>query len=139
MSANYAAVSDILALGVSLTPQQQASAEVLIEQASAELRITAKKYGKDIDAIIKVDSDYGIVVKNVTVQAVIRALNSISDTDPAVSQTSQSALGYSVSMTYFNAGQSLYFLRNELKKLGFMQQTYGAMEVYRNDSDDKGH
>ncbi|MBP5362861.1 MAG: hypothetical protein J6Y71_07590 [Ruminococcus sp.] len=139
MSTNYAAVSDILALGVSLTPQQQASAEVLIEQASAKLRITAKKYGKDIDAIIAADSDYKIVVKNVTVQAVIRALNSLSDTDPAVSQTSQSALGYSVSMTYFNAGQSLYFLRNELKDLGFMQQTYGAMEVYRDDSDDQRH
>lgn len=136
MGTDYAAVSDIAALGVSLTPQQQSSAEVLITQASARLRLTAKKYSRDVDALIAADPDYGEAVKNVVVQAVIRALNSLSDTAPAVSQASQSALGYSVSMTYFNAGQSLYFLRNELKDLGFMRQIYGALEVYGNGSDD---
>ncbi len=77
-------------------------------------------------------------MKNIVVQAVVRALDAISDTAPAVTQASQSALGYSASMTYLNAGQSLYFLRNELKDLGFMQQTYGALEVY-GSADDKGN
>lgn len=130
MGADYAAVSDITGLGIYLTPQQQTTAEVLITQASAKLRLIAKKYDKDVDALIAEDEDYGEAVKSVVVQAVTRALNSITNTDPAATQGSQSALGYSVSYTYLNAGQSLYFLRNELKDLGFMQQTYGAIEVY---------
>ncbi|EXM38179.1 hypothetical protein RASY3_01635 [Ruminococcus albus SY3] len=130
MGADYAAVSDITALGVTLTPQQEDAAEVLITQSSAKLRLTAKKYGKDIDTLIAADDDFGIAVKNVVVQSVIRALNSITDDSPAAVQATQSALGYSASMTYLNAGQSLYFLRNELKDLGLMQQTYGALEVY---------
>lgn len=127
---SYASASDITALGISLTPQQEAAAEVLISQASAKLRLAAKKYGKSIDKLIADDEDYSEAVKSVTVQAVTRALNSIADSDPAVSQVTQSGLGYSASMTYFNAGQSLYFLKSELKDLGLMRQIYGALEVY---------
>lgn len=130
MGANYAAISDITGLGISLDPEQQTAAEVLITQASAKLRLIAKKYDKNVDALIAEDEDYGEAVKSIVIQAVTRALNSITNTDPAATQGSQAALGYSVSYTYLNAGQSLYFLRNELKDLGFMQQTYGAMEVY---------
>lgn len=141
MKAVYASVSDITALGISLTAQQQQAAEILLETASAKLRLEAVKYGSDIDDLIadeKNGEDYGLTVKNIVVQAVVRALDAISDTAPAVTQASQSALGYSASMTYLNAGQSLYFLRNELKDLGFMQQTYGALEVY-GSADDKGN
>lgn len=130
MGANYAAISDITELGISLDPEQQTAVEVLITQASAKLRLIAKKYDKNVDALIAEDEDYGEAVKSIVIQAVTRALNSITNTDPAATQGSQAALGYSVSYTYLNAGQSLYFLRNELKDLGFMQQTYGAMEVY---------
>lgn len=130
MGANYATISDMTELGISLTPEQQTAAGVLITQASAKLRLIAKKYDKNVDALIAEDEDYGEAVKSIVIQAVTRALNSITNTDPAATQGSQAALGYSVSYTYLNAGQSLYFLRNELKDLGFMQQTYGAMEVY---------
>jgi hypothetical protein len=133
MGAVYATVADILALGVNLTSQQQAAAEVLLPQASAKLRISAKKYGKDIDAMIGDDEDYGLAVKSVVEQAVIRALSSL-DSNPAVSQVTQSGLGYSATATYFNAGQSLYFLRTELKDLGLMRQTFGALEVYADDT-----
>lgn len=135
----YAEISDITALGKDLTAQEKEAAEILLDTASSKLRITAHKYGKDIDEMIKdekMGDDYALVVKNVVIQAVLRALTSISDTLPAITQGSQSALGYSVSMTYLNAGQSLYFLRNELKGLGLLRQTFGAMEVYDNDADD---
>ena len=138
MGAVYATVSDITALGISLTAQQEQAAGVLLEQDSAKLRITAKKYGKDIDTLIADDADYGDAVKNIVVQSVVRALNSLSSSDPAMSQTTQSALGYSVTATYFNAGQSLYFLKSELKDLGLMRQTFGALEVYASDADDTG-
>ena len=132
MASVYAQTSDITALGRTLTPAQEQAAQNLLETASAKLRITAAKYGKDIDTMIDDETtgdDFALAVKSVIVQAVCRALNSM-DTSPAITQGSQSALGYSASVTYLNAGQSLYFLRNELKDLGILRQTYGALEVY---------
>lgn len=139
MGAVYATISDITVLGYSLTSQQQDAAEVLLEQASAKLRLTAKKYGKNIDALIADDADYGDAVKNIVVQATVRALNSVSSSDAAASQMTQSGLGYSATMTFINAGQSLYFLRNELKDLGIIRQTFGLTEVYNLDSADTGN
>ena len=138
MGAVYAAVSDITALGISLTAQQEQAAGVLLEQDSAKLRLIAKKYGKSIDALIAEDEDYSDAVKNVVVQSVVRALNSIASSDPAVQQTTQSALGYSVTATYFNAGQSLYFLKTELKDLGLVTQKVGMLEVLQYGSTDSG-
>lgn len=138
MGAVYAAVSDITALGITLTAEKQRSAELLLEQASAKLRLEAAAYGADIDALIAdaaTGEDYALAVKSVVTSAVIRALNALSASEQGtatVSQTSQSGLGYSASWTYVNAGQSLYYLRNELKELGLMRQSYGAMEVYGN-------
>lgn len=134
MGAVYATVSDILAMGITLTSAQQDTAAVLLEQASAKLRLAAADRGYDIDALISVPvrgEDYALVVKSVVVSSVIRALNALSAPDTAaVSQASQSGLGYSASWTYVNAGQSLYFLNNELKELGLTDQRYGALEVY---------
>lgn len=137
MNANFADISDLKILGISMTPQQEEAAEVLISAASAKLRVICKKYGKNPDEM-QADKDMAAVMKNTVIQAVYRALSSISDSAPSVSQTSQSALGYSVSMTYLNAGQSVYFMRNELKDLGLMRQTYGGLEMYENETDDNG-
>lgn len=130
MGTVYASVSDITALGISLTAQQQSAAEILLETASSKLRLAAKKHGKDLDELISADEDYGAAVKGVVIQAVTRALNSITDSSPTLSQGSETNGNYSISMTYLNAGQSLYFLRNELKELRLMRQTYGAVEMY---------
>ncbi len=139
MGTVYASVSDITALGISLTAQQTAAAEVLLEQASAKLRTVGRKYGKEINSMIAdpvSGEDTALTVKNIIVQAVLRALNSIDNDAPAASALTQSGLGYSATMTYFNAGQSLYFLKSELKDLGLMRQTYGAVEVYNYGSAD---
>ncbi len=130
MKRRYADVSDLIAHGKSLTAAESEAAEILLDEASAQLRITAKKYGKNLDEMIMCDSDYGATVKSIVIQAVSRAFNSMADSSPAIAQGSQSALGYSVSMTYLTPGQSLYFLRNELKELGILRQTFGALEVY---------
>lgn len=131
----YANVSDITALGIALAAQQQETAQILLDTASAKLRLAAKRHGIDLDTLIEADSDYGESVKSIVIQSVVRALGSISDCVPAVSQQSQSGLGYSASVTYINAGQSLYFLRNELKELGLLRQTFGALEVYSCETD----
>ena len=127
----YASVSDILAIGRTLTAQQQESAEVLLTQASAKLRVQARKYGKDVDAMIAdtdTGEDFALAVKSVIVNAVCRALDSAT-TAPLASE-SQSGLGYSATVTYAAPGQDLYFLRNELRDLGLRQQYYGTIEVY---------
>ena len=129
MGAVYASVADV-ALLRPLTAQEQEQTSVLLENASAKLRLLAKKYGRDLDALIAADEDYGTAVKAVVVQAVIRALNSITDNTPPAVQSSQAAMGYSLSMTWLNSGQSLYFLKNELKDLGIMRQRFSVMEVY---------
>lgn len=132
MGAVYATVSDITALGRSLTNQQQDAAEVLLVQASAKLRLTAHKYGKNIDDMIKdpvTGDDFALAVKSTVVQSVCRALDSVSSNTVA-SQGTESIGAYSLTMSYLNAGQSLYFLRNELKDLGLMQQLFGFMDLY---------
>lgn len=126
----YAKASDITALGISLTNQQSEATEVLLPTASAKLRNIAKRYSMDLDEMVDSDEDYSEIVKNVVIQSVVRAINAISDNTPALSQGSETNGSYSISMTYLNAGQSLYFLRNELKELGLKRQVYGALELY---------
>ena len=135
---NYADIADIRAVGYPLSAAQEPAVQTLIEQASAKLRIIARKSGRDIDAMIadeKIGEDYALAVKSVIVQAVIRALDSVSSTAPAASSISQSGLGYSATVSYANAGQSLYFLRAELRDLGLRTQQWGALEVYGNAAD----
>ena len=61
-----------------------------------------------------------------------------SYTDCEVRGTKSDGNGYSATATYINAGQSLYFLRNELKDLGIIRQTYGLLEVYQYGTADSG-
>lgn len=138
MGSRYAEISDITALGKSFTSSQLTAVENLLDTASSKLRIIAAKNGRNIEDMINhepLGNDYRNAVKSVVIQSVLRAVDSMENVPSTVSQGSQSALGYSVSMTYLNAGQNLYFLRNELKELGIIHQTYGAVEVY-NIADD---
>lgn len=138
MGAVYASVAD-LEIFEALSVREQEQVEVLLERASAKLRLTAKQYGVDLDAMIEQDDDLLPVVADTVINCVRRALSSYSNDDITASQTSQSALGYSVSMTYINAGQSLYYLKNELSDLGILRQRYGAVEVYANEGSDQGN
>lgn len=126
----YASIHDITAVGRQLTAEQGEAAENLLQTASAKLRLEARKHGKDLDAMVAADADFEIVVKSIIVQAVCRALESIANASSAITQGSQSALGYTATYTYVNAGQALYFLKNELKELGLRRQHCGALEVY---------
>lgn len=128
----YAGVRDITVLGRSLTAQQTEAAEVLLEQASAKLRQIARKYGADIDSMIADEltgADFALAVKSVIVQAVCRALDS-ADSGAAVSSASETLGLYSYNFSYLNAGQSLYFLNNELKELGIKRQKVGWADLY---------
>ena len=136
MAAVYATVDDITKFGRKLTAEEQDKAAELLPVASSKLRLAAKKRGRDLDMMIFDDPDVGQAAREITVKAVIRAIDSSADSTPPAVQASQAALGYSVSMTYLNSGQALYFLKNELKELGIMRQRYGTLEVYDNADDD---
>lgn len=127
--AAYATVEDITILGRPLTVSEQEKASQLLDIASAKLRVKAAQYGRDIDLMISAAPDLGLAVKETVVRVVLRALNA-SETDSPTTQSTMSALGYSQTVSYLNAGQTLYFLKNELKDLGIIRQRYGAMEVY---------
>lgn len=135
MGTVYASVEDIASLGIQLTATQRDAAEILLSTASSRLRLVAKKHNVDLDKEVSEDEDYSAAVKSVVIQSVTRALNSISDASPALSQGSETNGSYSIQMTYLNAGQSLYFLRNELKDLGLLRQVYGAIEIYDTEKE----
>ena len=138
-AAVYATIADIRAVGYPLSEAQETAASTMIEQASARLRLTAKHVGKDIDAMIAdpaSGADYALAVKSVVVQSVCRGLDAAQNSGAAIVQGSQTIGAYSVQQTYFNPGQSLYFVRNELKDLGlYRPQQFGALELWAGEDD----
>lgn len=130
MGAVYATVADVATLGRPLTAAEQTQAEALLPIASALLRQEADKRGYDLDQMIIDNPDIGQIAKIVTVNCAVRALNASSDTAPAAVQAAQAGLGFSISQTYQNPGQPVYFLRNELKELGLLRQRIGTLEVF---------
>lgn len=138
MGTIYASIADIRAAGYPLSAAQETAANTLLEQASAKLRTQARNVGKDIDALIAdpvTGEDFGLAVKSVVVQAVCRGLDSAGG-GGSITQGSQSLGSYSVQQTFFNPGQSLYFVRGELKDLGlYRSQVFGAIDVYESGED----
>lgn len=138
MGTIYASIANIRDSGYPLSAAQETAANTLLEQASAKLRTQARSVGKDIDALIAdpvTGEDFGLSVKSVIVQAVCRGLDSAGGSG-GITQGSQSLGSYSVQQTFFNPGQSLYFMRNELKDLGlYRSQVFGAIDVYESGED----
>lgn len=138
MSAVYATVDDLRRLR-SLTAQEEEAAAVLLPQASSKLRLTAQRYRVDIDARIADETtgeDYAQAVQSVVVAAVFRALSALGQS-AAATQNTESIGAYSLTYTFANAGQQLYFLRNELRELGLLRQTFGMLDIYGGGSDDR--
>lgn len=127
----FATVDDIQTLWRPLTASEQTRANALLPLVSDEIRVIAKSVGKDIDAMIADDTSYASVVKIVTVDVVARVLRQSTEGD-AMTQESQAALGYSWSGTYAVAGGGIAnsILKNDLKKLGLLNQQIGAAFVW---------
>lgn len=127
----FATVDDIQTLWRPLTASEQTRANALLPLVSDEMRVIAKSVGKDIDAMIEASESYGSVVKIVTVDVVARVLRQSTEGD-AMTQESQAALGYSWSGTYAVAGGGIAnsILKNDLKKLGLLNQQIGATFVW---------
>lgn len=132
MSTAFATVEDVQSLWRPLSASEQDRAGNLLPLISDELRVLAKDVGKDIDQMIADDATYGSVVKIVTVDVCVRVLRQNTDGD-AMTQESQSALGYSWSGTYAVAGGGIAnsILRNDLKKLGLYKQQIGVIYTWQ--------
>ena len=104
----------------------------MLPLVSDEIRVLGKGVNVDIDSKIDDDSTYGSVVKIVTADVVSRILRQSTEGD-AMTQESQSGLGYSWSGTYAVAGGGIAnaILRNDLKKLGLLRQQMGSEFIWQ--------
>jgi hypothetical protein len=132
MSKPFATVEDIETLFRPLTSDEQKRADALLPLVSDEIRVLGKNVNKDIDQMISNDSTYGSVVKIVTVDVVSRVLRQNVQGE-AMTQESQSGLGYSWSGTYAVVGGGIAnsILKNDLKKLGLLKQQMGSDYIWQ--------
>lgn len=132
MNEPFATVEDIERLFRPLTSEEQSRADALLPLVSDEIRVLARNVGKDIDEMIETDSTYESVVKIVTVDVVSRILRQNVQGE-AMTQESQSGLGYSWSGTYAVAGGGIAnsILNNDLKKLGLLKQKIGSEFIWQ--------
>ena len=126
--ADYATVTDVIALWRTLTTEEAARAEALIPIVCDSLRYEADKVGKDLDQMIEENTVLANIAKSVTVDVVARTLMTSTDQEPAT-QFSQSALGYSVSGTYLVPGGGLFIKRSELARLGLKRQQRRVIDL----------
>ena len=131
MSSTYATVEDVITLWRPLTVAEQTRAEALLPLVSDALRQAAINVGKDLDEMIEATPTLESVAKIVTVDVVARVLRQ-STTGDAMSQESQSGLGYSWSGTYAIPGGGIAnaIMNNDLKRLGLLRQQYGTIQLW---------
>ena len=138
MSTAFATVEDIQTLWRPLTSSEQTRAAALLPLISDALRVAAANVGKDIDNMIDDDSTgaYGNLVKITTVDIVARVLRQ-NTTGDAMTQESQSGLGYSWSGTYAVPGGGIAgaIMKNDLKRLGLARQQIGAMQIWAHSTE----
>ncbi|ERJ83187.1 phage protein Gp19/Gp15/Gp42 [Peptostreptococcaceae bacterium oral taxon 113 str. W5053] len=126
---NYATIDDVTALFRPLKPDEIEKAKALLPVVSDNLRVEAKNVGKNLDVMVKDNISYANVVKSVTVDVVARTLMTSTDSEP-MTQTSETALGYTFQGTYLVPGGGLFIKKTELARLGLRKQKVGVIELY---------
>lgn len=129
--ADYATVSDVIALYRPLEPEEEVRAAELLPVISARLRQYAWNVNRDLDEMIAADESgqLAIVARSVTVDVLARTLQTPTS-GPPMTQMSESALGYTVSGTYHNPGGGIFIKNAELKALGLTRQRYGMVDHF---------
>ncbi|MGM0124868.1 hypothetical protein IGI37_002262 [Enterococcus sp. AZ194] len=128
----FATVQDLIDLWRPLKQEETTRADKLLVVVSDSLRVEADKVGKNLDVMVADSVSYGTVVKSVTVDIVARTLMTSTDQEP-MTQTAESALGYSWSGSYLVPGGGLFIKNTELNRLGLRQQRYGVIDFYGHD------
>lgn len=125
---SFAKLADIEALWRPLSDEERKRAGELIPVVENSLRTEANMVGKDLDSMIKETPYLADVTKSVVVDVVARTLMTSTDQEPMI-QSSESALGYSVSGTYLVPGGGLFIKRSELDRLGLRRQKVGVIDL----------
>lgn len=121
-------IDDVITLWRPLRAEEIDRANALIPVILDSLRMEAKAVGKDLEELAN-DAGYFNVLKSVVVDIVARTLMTSTDQEP-MTQSSESALGYSWSGTYLVPGGGLFIKRSELARLGLRKQRYGVIDFY---------
>lgn len=132
--ASTTTTNDLILRWRALTTDELTKAQALIEDYEAFLHIYASDRGINLDEKLT-DTEYKKVYVAIVCDCVANEMSSTIDT-PAMSQVSQSALGYSVSGTYLNPGGGLFIRNNQLKMLGLMKQRVKAVNLYEDADTD---
>jgi len=127
--ATFATTEDVDKLWRELKPDELVRATELLGVVSDSLRVEANKVGKDLDQLVAENDSYANVVKSVTVDVVSRTLMTSTDQEP-MTQSTESALGYSWSGSYLVPGGGLFIKNSELSRLGLRRQRYGVIDFY---------
>lgn len=133
----YTTVDDVIKLFRSLTKEESERAAELIPVIESSIRLEADNVGKDLEEMLK-NEDYKNVFKSVVVDIVGRTLMTSTDQEP-MTQSSESALGYSWSGTFLVPGGGLFIKRSELARLGLRNQRYGVIDYYDEDQGNNSY
>jgi hypothetical protein len=127
----FASASDISTFFRTLSQAETKRANALLPVISNELRVRADAVGMDLDQMAEEDEAYADVLKEVTAGIVFRILRQNTEGE-AMTQYSQSALGYSVSGTYAIPGGGIgnAIMNADLKRLGIKRQKFGTIDPY---------
>ncbi len=127
--ADFATLTDIQTLKRTLTAAEQTRATALLPVVSDTIRFEAQKVGKDADALISNDPVFANVAKAVTVDVVMRELNTPGTQLPAT-QYAESAGSVSLSYSMPNASGRIALWPSDLKALGFRRQQIGSLPLW---------
>lgn len=125
----FATIEDLSTLWRPLKAEEKERAKALIEIVSDNLREEAIRVNKDLDKLAEERVSYRNLLKSVVVDVVARTLMTSTDSEPML-QSSESALGYSITGTYLVPGGGIFIKDQELKKLGLKNQRYGVIDFY---------
>lgn len=126
---NFATTEDISLLWRELKESEESRAEALLEIVSDTLRVEAERVNKNLDTMIVESPTLANVVKSVVVDIVARTLLTSTEDEP-MTQTSESALGYSWSGSYLVPGGGLFIKNSELERIGLRRQRFGVIDFY---------
>ena len=124
----YATSDDYIRFYGSVTAEQLAKLNGdnnngLLAVVSNVLKNTAESKNIDLDEKVTDDSDYALIVSKVVCDICKRELDTAeNEYDVNATQATESALGYSQSITFNNAGGGIYLKQNDLKQLGWLKQ-----------------
>ena len=127
--ADFATLTDIQTLKRALTVAEQTRAAALLPVVSDTIRYEARKVGKDADALVADDPVFANVAKAVTVDVVMRELNTPGTQLPAT-QYAESAGSVSLSYSLPNGSGRIALWPSDLKTLGFKRQQIGSLPLW---------